>query len=139
MVAYDENASYLSTLLAFADYSADGNDFKAVKINETNGRVELSEADTDDIIGILSNKPDVGQRARVVDLAAGGIVKVRIGASQTITVGMNLMATAAGLFIEATAVKKVSIIALEAITTTTGDNATGIISGKIVSTFVTPA
>lgn len=55
-----------------------GQQYRHVKLN-TSGQVVMPEAITDVCIGVLQNKPESGQEARVALVGAGGITKIVLG------------------------------------------------------------
>lgn len=86
-MAFAANTSQISVFNSNADLSAAASQFKLVKLHTVEGEVVACAAITDVAVGILENKPKAGERALVTDLHAGGIAKVRIGASQTVAIG----------------------------------------------------
>ena len=87
-----ESPGFTWTYPAAADYSAEANQYKFVKLN-TSGEAEICSATTDEAFGILQNRPNpaVGQLAEVMHL---GISKVRGDAA--LTVGANVGTSADG-------------------------------------------
>jgi hypothetical protein len=132
-MAYSENIEQYSTMKAGADLSAAANQFRALKLDSTAGQVVVATAGTDICVGILDNRPASGQYALITALKPGSIVKVKIGASQTIAVGDKIVPGTGGDFVEGTTNDLCSLLALEALTTAGG--ASGIISCLVISTI----
>jgi len=129
-MAYEENVKYIGTFKSSADLSAAVNQFRPVKLASAAGQVALASAATDVVIGVLANKPKAGEVARIADVQAGGIGKVRIGVSQTIAVGDKLTANASGDAVKASSGNQVFALALEAVTTGAAERA--VIAAKFV-------
>jgi hypothetical protein len=132
-VAYEENVSYTSSRNAGADLSAAANQFRAVKLDSAGAVVAATNAAADIVIGVLSNKPKSGERAKVASLTPGSVLKVRIGASQSIAIGDKLVCGSGGDFVEGTTNDYSSFVALSAVTTGGGESA--IIPAKVISTI----
>lgn len=92
--------------LAAADLST--HQFKFVKVTGANA-VNITTAGTDFAIGVLQNKPVLGQACEV---ETQGTTKVVAGAA--VAAGVGVMSDATGRAITATATNKVQGIALEA-------------------------
>lgn len=67
---------------------------------DTSGLVQLANAQTAPVMGILQNAPKAGDNANVLLLGAGGTAKVIVAAA--ITLGKYVTCDSAGKFIETT-------------------------------------
>lgn len=85
------------TLVSAADLSAVANQFKIVKIT-ANRTVNLTSVAGELAVGVLANKPALGQPAEIY---TGPVVKVVLGA--TLAAGAQYMAGADGRAVAATA------------------------------------
>ncbi len=102
----EENLHKIGSLTASADLSA--SQFCGAKVSGVN-TVTVGAAAADVVIGVIQNKPTSGQ---AVELAVGGVSKVKAGAA--VTAGAQLMMDASGRFITAaTTGSRVYGVALE--------------------------
>jgi hypothetical protein len=119
-VAFEENVQYSSTLTADADLSA--KQFFGAKLS-ADGQVAVATAHSDDLIGIISNKPAAaGRHTKLAMITPGNTYKLLIGASETISIGDKLIPAADG-WAEAAGGNSYQFIALEAVTTGAGESA----------------
>ena len=95
------------SLLAKEDNSAAAQQYRAVRLDT--GKASTTHAGSNDILGVLQNKPKANEEATIV---TNGITKARAGG--TVTAGSAVMVQTDGEFVNATATNKGVGIALEA-------------------------
>lgn len=118
-------AIFDDTKVASADLST--KQYYAVKLHTTEGQMALGAAVTDEVLGILQDKPKSGEAGRV---RVHGISKaISKGDGTAIAIGDHLNTDASGKLVKAhTADRPNCAIALEAST----------VDGKVISVLLTP-
>lgn len=69
-----EKPVWVESFPAAADYSAAGNQYKFVKLN-ANGEAEICSATTDEVLGVLQNRPN-NAKGQLAEVMIVGISKV---------------------------------------------------------------
>jgi hypothetical protein len=77
-----ENLGLILTFEAEEDLSSD--QYRIVILDATSGKVRRPNAATDIPLGVLQNAPGAGEAAVVAPIGAGGVSKVRLGATLAI-------------------------------------------------------
>lgn len=92
-MSHEANPVFEPGLKSESDLTAAASRFRAVEISAAS-QVDVVDASTDFVIGVLHNNPDVGQAAQV---QVGGTTPAKAGAA--ITAGLKVMADTDGDFI----------------------------------------